>query len=52
MSWRDDRIAHFVRSTLIGEDDVPVPPQDTDRLFKFLLILAGFTCMAVLGFWM
>ncbi len=52
MSRREDRIAHFVRSTLIGEDDVPVPSQDTDLLFKFVLILVGFTCMAVLGFWM
>ena len=52
MSRRDDRIAHFVRSTLIGEDDVPMPSQDTDRIFKFVLILVGLTCMAVLGIWM
>ena len=52
MSRRDDRIAHFVRSALIGEDDVPMPSQDTDRLFKFVLILVGLTCMAVLGIWM
>jgi zinc transporter 1/2/3 len=52
MSRRDDRIAHFVRSTWIGEDDVPMPSQDTDRLFKFVLILVGLTCMAVLGIWM
>ena len=51
-SRRDDRIAHSVCSTLIGEDDVPVPSQDTDRLFKFVLILVGLTCMTVLGIWM
>lgn len=51
-SRRDERIAHFVRSTLIGEDDAPMPSQDTDRLFKFVLILVGFTCMAGLGIWM
>ena len=52
MSRRDDRIAHFVRSTLIGEGDVSMPSQDTDRIFKFVLILVGLTCMAGLGIWM
>lgn len=52
MSRRDDRIAHFVRSTLIGEDDVPMPSQNTDRIFKFVAILVGLTCMAGLGIWM
>ena len=42
-SRRDDRIAHFVRSTLIGEGDVPMPSQDTDRIFKFVAILVGLT---------
>ena len=51
-SRRDDRTAHFVRITLIGEGDVPMPSQDTDRIFKFVLILVGLTCMAGLGIWM
>ena len=51
-SRRDDRIAHFVRSTLIGEDNVPMPSQDTDRLFKFVAILVGLTGMAGLKIWM
>ena len=52
MSRIDDRIAHFVRSTLIGEDDVPMPSQDTDRMLKFALVLAGIASMAILGVWM
>lgn len=52
MSTIDDRVAHFVRSTLIGEDDVPMPSQDTDRIVKFVLVSIGLACMAVLGIWM
>ena len=52
MSRIDVRVAHFVRSALIGEDDVPMPSQDTDRIFKFVLVLVGLTSMAVVGIWM
>ena len=52
MSRIDDRVAHFVRSALIGEDDVPMPSQDTDRMFKFVLVLVGLASMAALGIWM
>ena len=52
MSSMDDRVAHFARSALIGEDDVPMPSQDTDRMFKFVLVLIGLASMAVLGIWM
>ena len=52
MSRIDDRVAHFVRSALIGEDDVPMPSQDTDRIFKFVLVLVGLASMAVVGIWM
>ena len=52
MSRFDDRLARFVSSTLMGEGDVAMPVQDTDRLLKFLLVLAGLGSMAVLGIWM
>ena len=52
MSSYDDRVAHFVRSTLIGEDDVPMPSHDTDRALKFVLVIIGLGSMAVLGIWM
>ncbi len=52
MSRADDRVAHYVRSALMGEDDVPMPLQDTDRIFKFVLVLVGLASMAVLGIWM
>ena len=52
MSRIDDRVAHFVSSALIGEDDVPMPSQDTDRMFKFVLVLVGLASMAALGIWM
>ena len=48
----DDRVAQFVRSALIGSDDVPMPSQDTDRILKFVLVLGGLASMAVLGIWM
>ena len=51
MSRIDDRIARFVRSALIGRDDVPMPSQDTDRIVKFVLVLVGLASMAVLGIW-
>ncbi len=47
----DDRIAQFVRSALIGTDDVPMPSQDTDRILKFVLVLGGLASMAVLEIW-
>ena len=51
MSRIDDRVARFVRSALIGKDDVPMPSQDTDRILKFVLVLGGLASMAVLGIW-
>ncbi len=51
MSRIDDRIADFLRSTFSGEDDVPLPLRDTDRVLKFLLVLVGLASMAVLGAW-
>ena len=52
MSRFDDRVARFVSSALMGEGDVAMPVQDTDRFLKFLLVLAGLGSMAVLGIWM
>jgi len=51
MSRIDDRVAHFIRSTLIGKDDVPMPVKDTDRFLKFVLVFVGLAGMAVLGIW-
>ena len=47
----DDHIAHYVRSSLLGDDDVPMPEQDTDRIYKFILIFVGLASMAVLALW-
>lgn len=52
MSRFDDRLAGFVSSALRGKDDVAMPGRDTDRILKFLLVLAGIGSMAVLGIWM
>ncbi|MDE0061724.1 MAG: ZIP family metal transporter [Gammaproteobacteria bacterium] len=52
MSRFDDRLARFVSSALKGEDDVAMPVRDTDRILKFLLVLAGLGSMAILGIWM
>ena len=51
MTRADDRIAKFVRSSLLGEDDLPMPEQDADRIVKFVLILIGLLGMAVLAIW-
>ena len=51
MSRTDDRIARFVRSSLLGDDDLPMPAQDTDRITKFVLISVGLVSMAVLALW-
>lgn len=51
MSRIDDRVAQFIRSTLAGTDDVPMPTKDTDRIFKFVLVLVGLAGMAILGIW-
>lgn len=51
MSSRDDRLAHFVRSVMTGDDDLPMPTEDVDRVLKFLLVLVGFASMALLGIW-
>lgn len=47
----DDHIAHYVRSSLLGDDDVPMPEQDTDRIYKFILIFVGLASMGVLALW-
>lgn len=51
MSSADDRVAHFVRSAMVGDDDLPMPAQDTDRLLKFVLVVAGLLSMAAIGVW-
>ena len=51
MSRSDDRIARFVRSSLLGDDDMPMPAQDTDRITKFVLISVGLVSMAILALW-
>ena len=51
MSRIEDRMARFVSSALIGEDDVDMPVVDTDRTLKFLLVIIGLGSMAVLGLW-
>ncbi len=48
-SKRDVRMAKFVVSSLTGDDDVPMPTQDHDRIFKFLLVIAGIVVMALIG---
>ncbi|MYB17489.1 MAG: hypothetical protein F4Y16_00615 [Holophagales bacterium] len=51
MSRERDRIAQYVRSSLMGEDDVPMPEQDRDRALKFALVMIGIGTMAVMGLW-
>ena len=48
-SKRDVRTAKFVMSTLTGDDDVPMPTGDSDRILKFLLVVAGIVVMALIG---
>lgn len=51
MSRIEDRVAHFVRSAMMGRDDLPMPQRDADRALKFLLVVTGLASMAVLGLW-
>ncbi len=51
MSRVDDRIAHFVRRSLLGDDEVAMPSHDTDRIFKFALVFVGLSSMAAIGIW-
>jgi len=51
MSSADDRVAHFVRSAMVGGDDLPMPVQDTDRVLKFALVVVGLLSMAAIGIW-
>lgn len=51
MSSADDRVAHFVRSAMVGDDDLPMPAQDTDRVLKFVLVVVGLLSMAAIGIW-
>ena len=51
LARRDVRVAKFVMSVITGTDDVPMPTKDTDRLVKFLLIIAGVALIAVLAQW-
>ena len=48
-SKKDVRMAKYVMSTLTGEDDVPMPTRDRDRMFKFLLVIAGIALIALIG---
>ena len=47
----DDQVAHYVRSSLLGDDDVPMPEHDSDRIYKFILIFVGLASMAALALW-
>ena len=47
----DDQVAHYVRSSLLGDDDVPMPEHDSDRIYKFILIFIGLASMAALALW-
>ncbi len=49
MSSADDRVAHFVRSAMVGDDDLPMPVQDTDRVLKLALVVVGLLSMAAVG---
>lgn len=51
LSTIDDRIAHFTRSVLVGDDDVPLSVHDTDRLIKFVLVITGLASTALLALW-
>ena len=51
MSRLEDRVARFVHSALIGQDDLPMPTKDSDLILKFLMVLLGLASMAVLGIW-
>ncbi len=41
-------MAKFVMSSLSGEDDVPMPTEDPDRLAKFMLVRAGILLIGLL----
>ena len=51
MSTREMRLAKYVLSALAGDDDVPMPVRDTDRVVKFVLIVVGISLMALLSEW-
>ena len=51
LSTREMRLAKFVLSALAGDDDVPMPTKDSDRVAKFVLIIAGIALMALLSQW-
>ena len=51
MSTREMRLAKYVLSALAGDDDVPMPEKDTDRMAKFALIIVGIALMALLSHW-
>ena len=41
--------AKFAVSALVGDDDVPMPEPDRDRVLKFMLVIAGLALMGVLA---
>ena len=51
LSTREVRVAKYVLSALAGDDDVPMPAKDHDRVAKFILIIAGIALMALLTQW-
>ena len=51
LSTREMRLAKYVLSALAGDDDVPMPTRDHDRVAKFVLIIAGIALMALLSQW-
>lgn len=42
-------MARFVASALAGDDDVPRPLEDEDRVARFLLVVAGLAVRALLA---
>ena len=49
MSTLEERVADFTRSVMRGDDDVPMPVKDRDRVLKMLLILIGVAAIALMG---
>ncbi len=41
-------MAKFVMSSLSGQDAVPMPTGDPDRLTKFMLVMAGILLIGLL----
>ena len=51
LSRRQEQVARFVASTMMGQGDVDMPIEDRDRVLKFLLVVVGLAAMASLELW-